>query len=62
MKIEKELSEAVQHVTGGDLDKLSLDKLYWFATITRGMADLAEAEMRRRGTYTFPVFHQASNR
>ncbi|MCD2183499.1 hypothetical protein [Rhizobium sp. GN54] len=58
--IEKELSEATKYVTGGNLDNLPLDKLYYFATVTRGMAELAENEMKRRGAYPLPTFHRAT--
>lgn len=60
--IEKELSDAAEYVTGGDLNKLPLDKLYWFMTVTRGLAELAEIEMRRRGAYPFPTFQRTGNR
>lgn len=57
-KIEKEMSEAVQHVTGGKLDELPQAQLEYFATLMRGMSDLAEAELKRRGIYRFPIFHR----
>ncbi|TCU18801.1 hypothetical protein [Rhizobium sullae] len=62
MTIEKELSEAVEYVTGGDLDKLPLEKLFNFMVVTRGMADLAETELKRRGAYPFPAWRSATNR
>lgn len=59
--IQHEASEALEHVTGGKLDQLSHAQLAWFAQLTRGMADLAEEEMKRRGVHYLPVFRRNLN-
>ncbi|WP_164829665.1 hypothetical protein [Sinorhizobium meliloti] len=51
---KEELEAASKYVSGGGLDKLPLERLQWFATVTRNMAAMAEAEIKRRGVLPFP--------
>lgn len=46
--------EAAKYISNGGLDKLPLQQLHWFMTVTREMADLAEAELKRRGVRSVP--------
>ncbi|MFS8052332.1 hypothetical protein QD357_05840 [Rhizobium sp. BR 317] len=43
--------EAAKYISNGGLSKLPLEQLHWFMTVTRSMADLAEAEIKRRGVH-----------
>jgi hypothetical protein len=56
MQISKsELVEASYHITGGNLESLSLDQIWRLMTITQYVTDLCINEIEDRGELTF--FH-----
>jgi hypothetical protein len=48
-----ELIEAAYEVTGGNLNDLSLDRVYRLITVSQYVTDLCLNEIERRGALTF---------